>query len=79
MSYNEMPTISVSSVVLPNKQFSNLEIMNAAKKLSLYGFRGIFWETLSLKNKIKRMWYFKLRFVFWRWYTLGYAVHKRLG
>ena len=54
MSYNEIPTILVDSVVLPNKPFSNLEIIDAAKKLSLYGFRGVFLrETLFLKSKIK--------------------------
>ena len=42
MSYNEMPNILVDSVVLLNKPLSNLEIVDAAKKLSLFGFRGIF-------------------------------------
>ena len=42
MSYNEIPNILVDSVVLPNKPLSNLEIIDAAKKLSLYGFRGVF-------------------------------------
>ena len=42
MSYNEIPTILVDSVVLPNKPLSNLEIIDAAKKLSLYEFRGVF-------------------------------------
>ena len=36
MSYNEIPNILVDSVSLPNKPFSNLEIIDAAKKLSLY-------------------------------------------
>ena len=42
MSYNEIPNILVDSVTLPNKPLSNLEIIDAAKKLSLYGFRGVF-------------------------------------
>ena len=42
MSYNEIPNILVDSVVLPNKPLSNLEIIDAAKKPSLYGFRGVF-------------------------------------
>ena len=42
MSYNERPIISVDSVVLPNKPISNIEIIDAAKRLSLYGFRGVF-------------------------------------
>ena len=68
MSYNEIPNILFHSVVLPNKlplPLLNLEQIDAAKKLSLYGFRGVFLETLSLKSKIKRMWYFKFRFIFW--------------
>ena len=40
MSYNKIPNILVDSVVLPNKPLSNLEIIDDAKKLSLYGFRG---------------------------------------
>ena len=42
MSYNEIPNILLDSVVLPNKQLSNLEIIDDAKKLSLYAFRGVF-------------------------------------
>ena len=41
MSYNEIPNISVDSVTLPNKPLSNLEINDAAKWLSLNGFRGV--------------------------------------
>ena len=40
ISYNEIPNILVYIVVLPNKSHSNLEIIAAAKKLSLYGFGG---------------------------------------
>ena len=62
-----IPYILVDSVVLPNKPLSNLEIIDAAKKLSLDGFRGVFLrDTLPTKTKkIKRMWYFKFRFMFW--------------
>ena len=42
MSYNEIPNILVDSDVLSNKPLSNLEIIDAAKKLSLCGFRGVF-------------------------------------
>ena len=66
MSYNEIPNILVDSVVLPNKPLSNLEIIDAAKKLSQYGFRGVFLrDSLPRKTKMKRMWYFKFRFIFW--------------
>ena len=53
MSYNEIPNILVDSVVLPNKPLSNLEIIDADKKLSLYVFRGVFLrDTLPTKTKL---------------------------
>ena len=53
MRYNEISNILVDSVVLPNKQLSNLEIINAVKKLSLYGFRGVFLrDSLPTKTKL---------------------------
>ena len=40
-------------VVLPNKPLSNFEIINAAQKLSLDGFRGVFLrDTLPTKTKL---------------------------
>ena len=43
----------VDSVVLPNKPLSDLEVIYAAKKLSLDGFRGVFLrDTLPKKEKI---------------------------
>ena len=66
MSYNEIPNILVDSVVLPNKSLSNLEIIDAANKLSQYGFRCVFLrDTHPSKNKIILIWYFKFRFIFW--------------
>ena len=53
MSYNEIPNIVVDSISLPNKPLSNLEIIVAANKLSMYGFRGIFLrDTLPTKTKL---------------------------
>ena len=53
MSYNKIPTILVDSVSLPNKPLSNLEIIDAAKKLSLNGFRGVFLgDTLPTITKL---------------------------
>ena len=53
MSYNEIPNILVDSVVLPNKPLSNLEIIDAAKKLSLCRFRWVFLkDTLAKKLKL---------------------------
>ena len=48
-----IPNILVYSVVLPNKPLSNLEIIDAAKKLSLDGFKGVFLrDTLHTKTKL---------------------------
>ena len=44
MSYNEIPNILVDSVVLPNNRFSNIEIIDAVNKLSLFGFREVFFR-----------------------------------
>ena len=53
MSYNEIPNILGDSVVSPNKPLLNREIIDAAKKLSLYGFRGVFLrDTLLIKTKL---------------------------
>ena len=50
MSYNEIPNILVDSVVLPNKSLSNLEIIDAAKRLSLHRFKGVFLRDTLPKN-----------------------------
>ena len=52
MSYNEIPNIVVDSVGLLNKPLSNLEIIDAAIKLSLCGFRGVFLRGI-LPKKLK--------------------------
>ena len=53
MIYNNIPNIVLDSVVLSNKPLSNLEITDAAKKLSLYRFRGVFLiDTLPKKAKL---------------------------
>ena len=53
MSYNEIPNILVDCVVLSNKLLSNLEIIDVAKKLSLYGFREVFLrDTVPEKAKL---------------------------
>ena len=40
-------------IVLPNKRLSNLEIIDAANKLSLYEFRGVFLrDTLPTKTNL---------------------------
>ena len=53
MSYNEIPNILVYSVVLPNKPLSNLQIIDAAKKISLCEFIGVFLrDILPTKTKL---------------------------
>ena len=53
MSYNEIPNILVDSVNLPNKPLSNLKIIDAAKRRSVNGFRGVFLrDTLPTKTKL---------------------------
>ena len=48
-----IPNILVDNIVLPNKPLSNLEIIDAVKKLSLDGFRGVFFrDTLPKKVKL---------------------------
>ena len=43
----------VDSISTPNKPLSNLEIIDAAKKLSMYEFRGVFLrDTLPTKTKL---------------------------
>ena len=52
MSYNEIQNILIDSVVLPNKPLSNLEIIDAAKNLKLFEFRGVFLRD-TLPKKVK--------------------------
>ena len=52
MSYNEIQTILVDSVVSPNKPLSNLEIIDAAKSHNCMDLEAYFGETFSL-NKTK--------------------------
>ena len=48
-----IPNILIDSVVLSNKPLSDREIINAAKKLSLGGFRRVFLrDTLPKKAKL---------------------------
>ena len=52
MSYKEIPNILVYSVVLSYKLLSNLKIIDAAKKLSMDEFRGVFLrDTLPKEAK----------------------------
>ena len=52
MCYNEISNILVDSVTSPNKPLSNLEIIDDAKMLSLYGFIGVFLRD-SLPKKAR--------------------------
>ena len=50
--YLKITNILVGNVVLPNKPISNVEIIDAAKTLSLYGFRWVFLRD-TLPNRAK--------------------------
>ena len=53
MSYNEIPNIYVDGVVFPNKPLSNIEIISAAKWLSVNGFEVVFLrDTFPKKTKL---------------------------
>ena len=53
MSYNEISNILDDSVTLPNNPLSNLEIIDAAKRLSVNGYRGVFLrEIIPTKTKL---------------------------
>ena len=61
MSNNKTPNILVDSVVLPNKPLSNHDVIDATKKLSLYGFTGLFLrDTLLTKSKLNECGIFNL-------------------
>ena len=48
-----IPNILVDSVVIPDNPLSNLKIIDAVKKLSLDGFRGVFLrDILPTKTKL---------------------------
>ena len=49
-----IPNILVDNIVLPNKPLSNLEIIDAVKKLSMDGFRGVFLRDTLRKNYVDK-------------------------
>ena len=62
MSFKMIANILVDSVVLPNKLLSNLELIDAVKKLSLDGFRGVCLpDTLPKKAKLNELLRFSRR------------------
>jgi hypothetical protein len=47
-----MEDIAVGNVVLPNKPLSNIELMEASRKLKIPNFRGVYLrDTLPMKPK----------------------------
>ena len=53
--------ISIKNIMLPNKPLSNFELEDAAKRLKIPSFRGVFLlDTLPKKPSKKKMWYSKL-------------------
>ena len=56
--------ISIKNIILPNKPLSNFELEDAAKKLKIPYFRGVFLlDTLPKKKKKKQVkkWYSEFR------------------
>ena len=43
MSASTVKNIDVCGVVLPNKPLTNFELLDAAKKLNIPNFRGVFY------------------------------------
>ena len=80
MTYNEIQNILFNNIALPHKPLSNREIIGAAKKLSLYGFRGVFFrDTLPKKTKLNEcdMLNVDSSSGDGTHYTLGYVVQER--
>ena len=54
MSYATFKNINVEGVVLPNHPLTNIELLDAAKKLNIPNFKGVFVRD-ELPNKPKRI------------------------
>ena len=50
MSYTTVKNINVEGVVLPNHPLTNIELLDAAKKLNITNFKGVFLRD-ELPNK----------------------------
>ena len=59
--------ISVEGVVLPNKPLTNIELLNAANKLGIPNFRGVFQRDALPKRSRKGVWYIKLGLIVRKW------------
>ena len=55
MSYKTIKEINVEGVVLPNKPLSNFEVIDAAKKLKIRNFRGVFLRDELPKKPRKKV------------------------
>ena len=50
--------IDVEGVTLPNNSLTNFELIEAAKKLNIHNFRGVFLrDELPKKPRRERVWY----------------------
>ena len=54
MSYATVKNINVEGLVLPNRSLTNFELLDAAKKLNIPNFKGMF-SRVELPNKPKRI------------------------
>src|ERR1043165_2488231 len=50
MSYTTVKNINVEGLVLPNRSLTNFELLDAAKKLNIPNFKGVFLRD-ELPNK----------------------------
>lgn len=50
MSYSNVKEINVEGVVLPNRPLSNIQLLEAAKKLKIPNFRGVFLRDVLPKT-----------------------------
>ena len=67
--------ISVEGLVMPNKPLTNLEIIDAVRKLEIPRFRGVFLrDNLPVEPKRNGMWSTKPRPHVWKRNTLGGVV-----
>ena len=78
MSFNTEKYINVEGVVLPNEPLSNFQLIDAAKKLKIKHFRGVYVrDELPKSPKKGRVWNSKSMRLARKWYTLDCMDQKR--
>ena len=64
--------INVEGIVLPNKPLTNFQLIEAAKKLKIKNFRGVFVRDELPKKPRKK----ECGIVKYRWVSLGVLVQR---